>query len=296
MNKFLKVLAATATVMLLAACSAPGDLGETQELTQATAAEYQQLAYLGSQYQLDMLRNPLDFSTASTYTTSGAEVPRPLTALMAKSGVSPQQTTDCAIESGNTLDADNDSIPVSATYTYNCSETGTDFSYSLTGTVTVADKDDADANSGYSMDMTDLEYRLTSGGETITFTFDLAFDLAVAGTRYDATFDLNFAGSGPEGSFDIGFDFVQSYVADDPANHFASGTLTFDGTMSMTSDGQRYSLDASTNPSLAVDELCTTGYRSGSTTYSDNAGNVVEVSFSCDSAVATFNGDQLATY
>lgn len=298
MNKILRVSAAITIVLLLAACSTPGDIGGTEELSQATAAEYQQLAYLGSQYQLDMIKNPIDFSTASTYTASGAEVPRPLTTLMANSGVSPQQTDACVVESGNATDADGDSIPVNATYTYNCSESGTDYSYSLTGTVLVIDKDDANINGGYSMDMSDLEYRITSGGETATLTFDLDFDLTVAGTRYDATFDFGFTGSGPDGSFSIGFDFEQSYVADssDPAQHFASGTLTFDGTMSMTSDGKRYSLDASTNPSLAVDSGCTTGYRSGAARYSDNAGNAVEVNFSCDSAAAKFNGDHLATY
>lgn len=141
MKKLLYVLAATASALLLAACSAPGDsAAETKEMIRETAAEYERLAYQGAQYQLSMLQNPVDFNVASVQTTSGSEVPRPLTALMTHSGVSPQQSDGCVTESGNPADSDNDPIPVNATYTYDCSESDpqSGYSFTLSGTVTVS--------------------------------------------------------------------------------------------------------------------------------------------------------------
>lgn len=305
MTKTFTLTGLIATMLLLGACAGPagsnsggGDSGsESAELNQATAAEYQQLAYQGSEFQLAMLKEPMQIQSASVTTLSGAQVPRPLVNALNLSGVSPQDTHDCVTESGTLADADNDSIPVNASYTYACSESDpqTGYGFSLTGTATVADKNDNDPDSGYSMTMTALEYEFSDGSDTATLTFDLDFDLTITGATYDATFDFGFSADGPDGSFTIGFDFDQKYVADDQQDPFASGTLTFSGNLHLNDDGENYNLSVASSPSLAVDRNCSTGFDTGAAKYSDNAGNNVKVSYACDSSTATYNGSPIAS-
>ncbi|MEX2541663.1 MAG: hypothetical protein WD314_07635 [Trueperaceae bacterium] len=301
MKKLLLPIGLLATMTFLAACGGPGGTntgggsGESQELNQETAAEYQELAVQGSEFQLAMLQEPMQIQTASVTTLSGAQVPRPLVNTLSTSGISAQQTDDCVVESGNTTDADGDSVPVNATYTYDCSSAPEDsYQYSLTGSASLADKNDNDSNSGYSMKMTALEYQFGQGSDSATLTFDLDFDLTISGATYDAVFDFGFSATGPDGSFTIGFDFDQTYLADNQADPFASGNLSFTGNLNLNDDGDNYSLSVATSPSLSVDRTCATGYASGAAKYSDNAGNDVSVNYACDTASATYNGSPIA--
>ena len=287
-------LATTALVLLLTAC---GSGLQPANLDRTTAAAFTDMAYSASQYQLTVLQDPVAFEVASVRTLSGTEVPSPVTALLATGGVDPEATTECVVASGVTEDVDGDTIPVDAHYTYDCTtvDSASGVTTRISGTVEVSDQDDADPVAGYMLDMSNLTWSMTTGGETLSFTFDLLVDLVANNGIYEGTFDLSFEMSGPDFDASIGYEFDQKYVANDPADPFIAGTLDFSGNLTLRSNGNLYSLDVN-GPDHVVDEACSTGFASGTTSYSDSAGNSLTVDFACDNGTAYFNSTTVDSF
>lgn len=286
-------------LMLLAACGGgdPGPGGDgNAALDQGEAETLSALATQSDRFLIAMLQDPFSLTLASS--TTSASLPRPLTKLL---GQTPEtdlgvlQSEECVTEGGNTTDADNDGIPVSATYTIDCDYSDPSYgSLKLTGSFTFSDKDDNDPLSGYTAEVSDYDYTFSADGTNVTFSMDLAIDLTVTADSYTADYTLNYDLSSAEGSGSLSYDYSLTYRPADASDPFAAGTFVVDGSLDFESGGERYSLTVETTPELLYSSSCDSSFVGGSARYEDSEGNALTVSYSgCNNVSASYNGAPL---
>ena len=253
-----------ALALLLSACGA-GTGEPAGDLSREDAVAFQEFAQQSVQYQMSVLSSP-----------------ESLLADLGATGITPAQPT-CVETTGGATDSDSDGVPDSVGYTWTCTEDQDGFEASGSASLT-------DTGNGVEMDFSDLEFGV--GGSS--FGFDGFVSTSASHPTYTADIAIvfTFAGGGESGSF--AYELDQTFTStQSAANAFDAGTLAFTGSIDVTSDGESYGLDASSD-GLVVDATCQTGVASGSTTYEDSEGNALVVVYGCDSVTATYNGAQLA--
>ena len=214
------------------------------------------------------------------------------------------------VQCSNTLEpttptnADGDLIPARLSKTTDCSirddQNGAGLSYK--GSVTLEDKDDTKSKSGFKV--SNNTYTLNfygTGGLTAAPVSNLFYkhnvDLNWNNPNYSIVNDFEFSGSSADGSFKLAYNYSATYVPDNVETPFVGGTLNFQGTASLEAAGanganpKRYNLSQN-SANLKYSNTCKKRFIGGTTTYTDNRGNSLVITYnSCTSVTVTYNGE-----
>lgn len=277
---FLPPLATVAGLaLLLSSCSQP-----VSPLDAASATRLAGVSRIGDKMLYGMMNPSSSFTPASLSA-----------AALTSGGLSPQAIAACMNETytktGWGVDTDLDQIPDHATTDYACSTPGV----TLSGTFTVTDR--AGQNTGYSATITDFRLTVASGGQTSSLSVSMSFDLTGSpSSTYAADFSFDVHADLPNASGSLTVTGHPTYTPDTPGSPFTAGTFTLDGQATYDdTNGHHYAVTRK-GTGLHFDKAnttCTIDVDAGTVTYSDSKGNTLELSYTCPSITATFNGGAL---
>jgi hypothetical protein len=236
---------------------------------------------------------------------SGKRFPRPLSGLLGawhavlRADCVPMVASD---------DNDHDGVPASYTAVFNCpNQTVGDRTSSVTGSIAISDDDDNAKNSGFKVTFTDFTVTTMVNGRFRMRTLNgTAMLMPLDGGAFESITNLTLA-----------FDFSDqdsahlrgtyttmgkgTYTPDSSNDIFASGTVMFSGTATltrMTDDAsQSRTVTRQTQPQLHWNRDCrkqnpdAAGFDAGTLVYRDEQGSTVQLQFNgCGSPTVTTSG------
>jgi len=213
--------------------------------------------------QLDKLTAPL----------AGSTVPIPLAPVLANpfsTGIAAMDSVDWSCDhvvvSGNTADADSDGIPVDATFNGRCTWSYAGGGETISGywqydNLKVQDPDDHDSAAGIKASG-QVEWGVTSGGSSITFTWTLRqHDLVKSGGSYHFDYEGEWRISVGEEVYTFGYEFSGTWTPDDASKPWGNGTMS--GTSSFNGNGPSCSAGWSVTATISAVHYADCGINSG---------------------------------